>query len=395
MNKKITIGLFNDSFYPMIDWVVSVVHNYWVELSKYANVIVFVPRYLGKNYDDEKFPYKIVRCASLPIPFLDYALPIPKLDSSFKNELEKYKLDIVHVHSPFTIWKIWQEYAKNHNVPCIATMHSQFKQDLQKEIKSEFLSNFINENIIIKFFELCDECWAVNSEVARIFHQDYWYKRKPKVMNNATEMQPVTDLKLAKDFINKKYNIWDNEKVFLFVWRINILKNILFIVDAIKILKEKRPWLKFKMLYVWSWEDEWKLKRYVKKMGLEGHIILCWRCTDRQELACFYARADLFLFPSLYDASSIVQIEASSQSTPWVFLKWAATAATITDNVNWFLSEQSPQAYADKIIEILENTKLCDEVSKNAKRDLYKNRESCVKEVYQLYLQRIQKKNNL
>jgi hypothetical protein len=52
-------------------------------------------------------------------------------------------------------------------------MHSQFKQDLQKEIKSEFLSDFINENLIIKFFELCDECWAVNSEVARIFHQDY------------------------------------------------------------------------------------------------------------------------------------------------------------------------------------------------------------------------------
>ena len=394
MNKKITIGLFNDSFYPMIDWVVSVVHNYGIELSKYANVIVFVPRYLGKNYDDKKFPYKIVRCASLQIPFFDYALPIPKLDISFKNELEKYKLDIVHVHSPFTIWRIWQEYAQRYNIPCIATMHSQFKQDLQKEIKSEFLSSFINENLIIKFFELCDECWAVNSEVARIFHQDYWYKWKPKVMNNATEMKPVTDLKLAKDFINKKYNIWDNEKVFLFVWRINILKNILFIVDAIKILKEEKPWLKFKMLYVWSWEDEWKLKRYVKKLGLENRIILCWRCTDRQELAYFYARADLFLFPSLYDASSIVQIEAASQCTPWVFLKWAATAATITDNVNWFLSEQSAQAYADKIIEIIEDTDLYDEVSKNAKKDLYKNRESCVQEIYPLYLQWIQKKKN-
>jgi len=395
MNKKITIGLFNDSFYPMIDWVVSVVHNYWVELSKYANVIVFSPRYLGKNYDDTKFPYKVVRCASLQIPFFDYALPIPKLDISFKNELEKYKLDIVHVHSPFTIWRVWLQYAQRHNIPCIATMHSQFKQDLQKEIKSEFLSDFINENLIIKFFELCDECWAVNSEVGRIFHQDYWYKWKPKVMNNATEMQPVTDLKLAKDFINKKYNIWDNEKVFLFVWRINILKNILFIVDAIKILKEKKPWLKFKMLYVWSWEDEKKLKRYVKKMGLKDDVILCWRCTDRQELAYFYARADLFLFPSSYDASSIVQIEAASQSTPWVFLKWAATAATITDNVNWFLSEQSSQAYADKIIEILENTKLYDEVSKNAKKDLYKNRESRIQEVYQQYLQWIQKKQLL
>ena len=132
----------------------------------------------------------------------------------------------------------------------------------------------------------------------------------------------------------------------------------------------------------------------MKKLGLENHIILCWRCTDRQELAYFYARADLFLFPSLYDASSIVQIEAASQCTPWVFLKWAATAATITDNVNWFLSEQSAQAYADKIIEIVEDTDLYDEVSKNAKKDLYKNRESCVQEIYPLYLQWIQKKKN-
>ena len=160
MNKKITIGLFNDSFYPMIDWVVSVVHNYWIELSKYANVIVFVPRYLGKAYDDKKFPYKIVRCASLQIPFFDYALPIPKLDITFKRDLEKYKLDIVHVHSPFTIWRIWQEYAQRHNIPCIATMHSQFKQDLQKEVKSEFLSNFINENLIIKFLN-----FAMNVEL--------------------------------------------------------------------------------------------------------------------------------------------------------------------------------------------------------------------------------------
>ena len=34
---------------------------------------------------------------------------------------------------------------------------------------------------------------------------------------------------------------------------------------------------------------------------------------DRELLVSIYARADLFLFPSLYDASSIVQIEAALQ----------------------------------------------------------------------------------
>jgi hypothetical protein len=86
-------------------------------------------------------------------------------------------------------------------------MHSQFKQNIRKEIKSEFLSNLINENLITNFFELCDECRAVNSEVARIFHEDYNYKKMPRVMNNATEMEPVPDISFARNFINKKYNI--------------------------------------------------------------------------------------------------------------------------------------------------------------------------------------------
>ena len=102
-NKKLTIGIFNDSFYPMIDGVVSVVNNYAKRLSKYANVIVFVPSYFNKEFDDSIFSYKVVRCYSIKVPFLDYSLPIPKLDRKFKKLLNKYKLDIVHIHSPFTL----------------------------------------------------------------------------------------------------------------------------------------------------------------------------------------------------------------------------------------------------------------------------------------------------
>lgn len=112
---------------------------------------------------------------------------------------------------------------------------------------------------------------------------------------------------------------------------------------------------------------------------------MCGKITNRQELAYFYQRADLFLFPSVYDASSIVQIEASSQSTPTVFLKNTATASTVEDNVNGFLSDYSVDAYAKKIIEVIENKKLYQSVCKNAHRDLYKNWEDIVKEAYNNY----------
>jgi len=390
-NKKITIGIFNDSFFPMTDGVVMVVNNYARILSEFANVIVFVPRYTNQEYDDSIFPYKVVRCHSLKVPFLDYSLPTPKLDKKFKNILNEYNLDIVHIHSPFTLGVAGINYAKEHNIPCIATMHSQFKRDFKRAVKSDYLATKLNNNLI-RIFNKCDECWAVNSEVARIFYEDYGYKTLPRVMNNATDMQPVKDEKEAINYINKKHNLKKNEKVFLFVGRLNILKNILFIVDSLKIVVDKNPKFKFKMLFVGNGQDEEKLIQHIKELNMEDYVILCGKVTDRKELEYYYKRADLFLFPSIYDASSLVQIEASSQSTPVIFLEGTATSATVTNNVNGFLSENDPSKYADKIIEVMTNKKLYDEVSKNAYNDLYKSWEDRVKEAYNLYLEFIEKK---
>ena len=384
MKKKLTIGLFNDSFFPMTDGVVMVVDNYARRLSKYANVIVFVPKYINKDFDDSKLPYKVVRCYSIRVPFLDYSLPIPKLDKEFRRELDKYKLDLVHIHSPFTIGDAGLKYAKKHHVPCIATMHSQFKQDFKRAVKSDVIATKFN-NRLMKVFNKCDECWAVNSEVARIFYEDYKCIKYPRVMNNATEMMPLKDEKKAINLINKKYNIKRNEKVFLFVGRINLLKNILFIVDSLKAVKSKNPKLKFKMLFVGSGQDEKVLSEYIKQLNMEKEIIMCGKITDRYELECHYKRADLFLFPSTYDASSIVQIEAASQSTPGIFLKDTATASTVTNNINGFLSEHTVGAYSDRIIEVMSDKRLYDKVSKNAFIDLYKNWDECIDEVFELY----------
>ena len=341
----------------MADGVIMVMDNYARRLCKYANVIVFVPEYLTKKYDDSVFPYKVVRCHSVKVPFLDYSVSIPKLDAKFMRKLNKYKLDIVHVHSPFTLGRAGLAYAKKHHVPCIATMHSQFKQDFQRAVKSDILATKLNNNLM-KFFNKCDECWAVNSEVARIYYEDYHYKCLPKVMNNATEMLPVKSEKEAFNYINKKHNIKNNEKVFLFVGRINKLKNIFFIADALKAVKEKDKKLKFKMIFVGTGQDE-------------------------------NARADLFLFPSLYDASSIVQIESASQKTPGVFLKGSATSATVTDNVNGFISENTIGAYSDKIIEVMNSDKLLNKVKENAFIDLYVTWDKKVDEVYRIYLEKI------
>lgn len=93
----------------------------------------------------------------------------------------------------------------------------------------------------------------------------------------------------------------------------------------------------------------------------------------------------MFLFPSMYDASSIVQIEAASQHLPVLFLKGSATSYNIKDRVNGYLSEYSPIEYASKIVDIMNDKVVYDKVCERVYTDLYRTWDDIVKELYNDY----------
>ncbi len=388
MEKKLNIGLFVDAFYPMIDGVVTVVDNYAKRMSKIANVTVFAPQ--GRSdFDDTTLGYKVVRCKKWSFLKNGYDLPMPGLDKNFKKALKEAKLDIVHIHSPFSLGRAGLKYAKKHKVPCIATMHSQFKQDFMKATKSKLLTKIMLSNIM-SVFNKCDQCWAVNKELARVF-KEYGYKGEPLVYNNGTDFLPVANREESCKIVNEKYGISAEEKVLLFVGRITALKNVFFIADALKLLSEKG--YKYKMLYVGSGPDDEKLREHVKNLGIDSNVVFCGRISDRDLIAKIYVRAHLFLFPSMYDASSLVQIEASSQSTPTVFLQGAVTAGTVTNDVNGFVVENSVESFATKIMETIDDEEYYSRISEGAYRDLYKTWDQIVVEVLDDYKKIIDKYN--
>ena len=384
MGKKLKIGLFLDTFFPMVDGVIMVVDNYAKRLSKFCDVTVFTIN--SKEKCDRKFDYKVARCKSLHLLAIDYDIPTPKFDKNFNKILKESNLDIVHIHSPFAIGALGVKYAKKHNIPAIATMHSQFKKDFYRSTKSKKLTNILLKHIM-KVFNKCDVCYGVNDKISEIFY-DYGAKTMPLVQRNGTDMLPIEDKAAAIKLVNEKYGLNEDTTVFLFVGRINALKNIYFILEALEKLKDKN----FKMFYVGEGQDFEELEKRVKKSSIADNVILTGKITDRELLKAIYLRAKLFLFPSMYDASSLVQIEAASQGTPTIFLKNSATSATVTDNVNGFLSEPTAEKFAEKIEEILADDELYKKVQEGAVRDLYVTWDDCVKEMYQKYLQAIEDK---
>ncbi len=375
----IKVGLFLDTYFPMVDGVINVVHNYALRLAADGNydVTVFVPKCGTKCADG--FPYKIVRCKSVRFLRTDYSLPLPLLDAKFKKAVKQSNLDIVHIHSPFMVGSMGVKYAQSRGIPVIATMHSQFEQDFYRATRSKLLTRFLLKKVM-KAFNKCDEFYGVSPAVSQVFLR-YGASHMPLVLGNGTEMSPVNDRGEAAASVNKRFNIPSDMPVFIFVGRITILKNVFFLAYALSELKSKR----FKMFFVGDGKDMPALKKLILRLGLEENVIFLGKVTDREQIKTLLCRAKLFLFPSLYDASSLVQQEAASQSTPTVFLEGAVTASDVTDGVNGFIAPPNPALYAAKIESILSNGELYDKVALGAKRDLYRTWDKAVGELKEEY----------
>lgn len=373
-----------DNFYPTIDGVVLVIDNLAKMLSKYNDVTVVVP-YTSTYDEDFTRPYEVIRVKSVKVPFMEYRVGIDSKLTKEYNELLKKDFDIIHIHSPFTIGNLGLKIAKKKNIPCIATMHTRFDFEIRKIVNNDLIVKSVIKKLI-KVYNNCDRCIAINNKMVQVF-KDYGYKYEPVVIYNGTDLLPLEDKEKNIERINSLYNLNKDDIVLLFVGRITEIKNIFFILDALKLLKEDN--FKFKMLYVGTGPDEKKLKEKIKEYKMEDTVIMTGRIDDRETLSAIYSRAQLFLFPSIFDASSLVQIEAAVNETPGLFIEGSVTADTVINNVSGFTSKYNVEEYKNRIKEILNNKELLNEISINSRKMLGKSWKTIAKETYEFYLNEI------
>ena len=239
---------------------------------------------------------------------------------------------------------------------------------------------------LIKSYNKCNSCIALNRALIDVY-KGYGYKGEFTIIHNGTDLEIVKDPKKATTQVNNMFRFDEDEKVFLFVGRIISIKNIFFILNVLRKLKEMN--YAFKMLYVGTGPDYDALLNKVKEYNMEDEVILTGKILDRDLLKAIYYRADLFIFPSLFDSSSLVQIEAASQETPTIFVDGSVTSDTVEDNINGFKEKEDVVLFAKRIINIMEDKKLYNKVKKSARKDLATSWSDIGKETYDYYNQLI------
>ncbi len=175
--------------------------------------------------------------------------------------------------------------------------------------------------------------------------------------------------------------IGKDEFVLLFVGQHIWEKNVKFIIEALETIKDQR----FRMFFVGTGYAAEAMKELVAEKGLDRQVTFIGNLTDRERIKKFYAAADLFLFPSLYDNAPLVVREAAALHTPAVMIKGATAATILTDGENGFLIDNDLKSFEAKLRELIADPQRVHRVGVQASRSIVRSWEDVVGEVLDRY----------
>ena len=372
------VGLFNESFPPVMDGVAVCVENYahWIQ-EKVGGVSVVTPRKLNANYG--QYPYEVLDYASVPVPFRHpYVTGIAQIDPLLRAKLYRRRFKIVHAHSPFSAGLMALQVAKSQRIPLVATFHSKFKDDFREVIPSDMVVDQAIK-IVMEFFDRADEVWVPQASVEEVI-REYGFKGHVEVVDNGSDLvadYPDTYFEDAR----KALGIASEEFVFLFVGQHIWQKNVRLVIDALEKIKD----LPFRMFFVGTGYAAGEMKDLVAEKGLSDKVTFTGMLTEREKVTRYYAAADLFLFPSLYDNAPLVVREAAALHTPAVMVEGSTAAEILRDGENGYLVPNELDAFAARLRQLYRAREQVRRVGLVASRTIVRSWEDVVGEVLDRY----------
>lgn len=336
------------------------------------------PEAPGMNYDT---PYPLYTFHSMPIPVRKpYRFGVAQLDTSFIKKIRGMEFELVHAHCPFATGRLALGIAKRQHIPMVATFHSKFRDDFSRVIPSKMVVNTILRNIV-SFFNQADEVWIPQASVEETI-REYGYKGPLKVVENGNDfVAPKPEIDLMRLGMRAELGLAPEETMLLFVGQLIWEKGIDLILDAVAQHKE----LPCKLYLIGEGYAASAIRKKIEELGIAHKVVLTGPIVDRSRLQMYYAAADLFLFPSVYDTFGIVVREAAAMHTPALLQGGTDAARSIIPGVNGFVSIPGERSYADMLRWLVEHPDARQSAGAEAAVSLTRSWEQVADEVIMRY----------
>jgi len=179
------------------------------------------------------------------------------------------------------------------------------------------------------------------------------------VIPNGVNLEEFRPNRRKRVKIREQLKIDENEVVLMFSGYEFKRKGLRYIIEALPKIKGD-----VKLLVVGK-DDPEPYRKLASKLGVIDKVIFMGFVQDISEC---YAASDIFVFPTLYEAFSLVTLEAVASGLPILATKVNGTEELIVNGYNGFFIERDGNDIAEKVNILVDDDGLRKKMSKNARK---------------------------
>jgi glycosyltransferase involved in cell wall biosynthesis len=274
----------------------------------------------------------------------------------------KPEIDVVHFHTPLP------SLIKT-DLPIITTVHTPMLTDYRLvkmrsmySILSKISARLVSYPQELKLIQASNIVTTLTNSIANELKEYYLNGKEVIVMGNGVDENVCTP--------NQK-DVEKDRKYILFVGHIYREKGLFDLLESAKYICNDRSDVFFNI--VGLGRDLNKLKRKVKKFGLEDRFIFLGQI-KKDILVKLYQNATLFVLPSYHEGLPTVLLEAMSCGLPIIATDVRGNRDLISNGKNGIIiPSRDPKKLAEAILMLLEDEKLGENLSKNARKTIEEN----------------------
>ncbi|MEH2195079.1 MAG: glycosyltransferase [Nostoc sp.] len=384
--QKLRIALFTGLYAPFLTGVSVAVHQRVRWLLEQGHEVFLVHPQINDRYpknvgdrpmvgleEIQSFPnFSAYAFPTEPLLFYK-SLPQPLNHRHWSDTklLEKFKPDIILVEEAAQMRGLYSfflqgygrpigvEYAKRTGTPIISLFHT----DIVAYIKYYFGDKFFNfvrpiVPVLVKQFSESYDFNYFSSREQLTKYEELKCQRAEYVPYQGIDCEKFHPRNICYNPIPN-----DNRPTLLFVGRITPEKNVNQLLDIFPLIAAKIP--DVHLVIVGSGPLDEEIRERAKKFG-SG--ITIWGESHGTELLGWFARADIFVNPSVTENFCTTNNEALASGTPLVAVVAPSTSEQVSPGQNGFLAQpNNPTDFAQKVIAILENPDLKADMTRQAR----------------------------
>lgn len=294
----------------------------------------------------EKFPV-LPRLTKMPIRSLAPSI------SGLRTIADRFSPDIIHAHNPFVSIVCGLVLAKMCRCPLVYTAHTMFPEyahyaNIQIPGLRRFLAWWLKHACIAA------DLVTVPTRMAQRYIRGIGYAGSSHIVPtgvDTTKFFPVDNHRRSE--LRTAQSLKSEDFVVMFCGRLASEKNIFTLIDAIRLINDRR----LKLLMVGDGPLQNQIESLIAGTPIEENVLVVGGVVH-DLLPDYYRVADCLVHPSLTEFQALVVLEAMACGVPVIAPQGTAQAEFIMSGVNGLLTRPDPDSQSLAIQQIMTDSNL-------------------------------------